>query len=133
MKQYRQRRGFTLLEIIVTILVSVIALGAAIPLLGRVFQLSHEPRVQLRDLFGLQAAMEDLVALHADGSLADVEAAVGAEGGLYAGRFAVVHNRYVAFTGGSEGGTPSANNLLKVTLANPTGDRLTRLFAEEAQ
>ena len=123
------RKGFTLLEVIAAIVVSSIALAAVVPLLGRIFTLSHEPRVQLRDGVDLHAAMEDLVALQWTNRADVVQAAVGAEGGTYAGRLTVVHNRYVTFTGGVEGGTPSTNNLLKVTLRNPLGEQLSRLFA----
>ncbi len=127
----RGARGFTLIEVIVAILLTALALGAVVPLLGRVFLRGHEGAGLLRDALDLHTAMENLAARQATDSVLQIQASVGAEGSLYQGRFPVVHNRFVTFTGTSEGGTPVTNNLLRVTLGNAgTSEQLTRHFAE---
>lgn len=123
--------GFTLIEVIVTIVIMAIALAAALPLLDRVFLQSHEPRVLLHGGLDLYATMEDLVAWHTN-SLEDLRGYVGSEGGAYPvdTRFVVVDNHYVAFPGNLESATVASNNLLKVTLQAASGERLTRIFTE---
>ena len=129
------QQGFTLIEVIVTVVVSAIALAAIVPLLGTVFMRSHEPIEQLRIGAELHSAMENLIALQAPGTGLSVDAlhnTLGAEGSPHAGSLTVVHNHYVNFTGGIETSAPVTNNLLKVTLGNELGERLSRLFAEVA-
>ena len=124
-------RGFTLIEVIVTIVLSALALGAIVPLMGPVFMRSHDAPALLRDALDLHNAMENLAARQETSTLAEIQTRVGSEGSLYLGRFPVVHNRFVAFAGHTEGGSPSTNNLLRVTLASSTtGEQFTRLFAE---
>jgi prepilin-type N-terminal cleavage/methylation domain-containing protein len=127
-KRCHTRSGFTLLEVIATLVVAAIAASVLIPLLGRVFARNYETRVQYREIADLQSAMESLVT-RGTNSLAVLSAHVGAEGGTYAGRYTVVQNRYVQFSGGAEA---SATNtaLLKITLQNSLGETVTRLFAE---
>lgn len=126
-----RKKGFTLLEVVVTIVLSALAMAAVVPLLSQVFMRSHEPRIQLREAFDLHAAMENLVALKETNTLTQLHTLAGGEGSLYGGRFTVVHNRFVTFTGYTEGGTPTTNNLLKITLRNALGEQTSRLFAEE--
>ncbi|MGD9613219.1 MAG: type II secretion system protein [Kiritimatiellia bacterium] len=117
--------GFTLIEVIVAIVLSAIAMAAILPMLDRVFQLSHEPRTTLQDGLSLQAAMDELVVLHeAHGNnLAWLYGNVGTE---FRGQ-TVQNKYYVAFTNGVEAAS-ATNNLLKITLQNPQGERATRLF-----
>lgn len=127
----RGARGFTLIEVIVTILLTALALAAVVPLLGPVFLSGHEGPALLRDALDLHTVMENLAARQATDTLVQLQASVGSEGSLYQGRFPVVHNRFVTFTGASEGGTPATNNLLRVTLGSAgTSEQLTRHFAE---
>ncbi len=119
--------GFTLIEVIIAIILSAIAMAAILPMLDRVFQLSHEPQQQLRDGLSLQAAMEDLVTWHTNG-LEALKDHVDSEG--VAGRYAVQYNGYVSFPGNVESPVVVSNNLLKVTIQNDLGETLTRLFPE---
>ncbi len=129
MSRHRQgSHGFTLIELIVTLVIAALALAAVIPFLGSVFLRSHEPRLLLHDALDLQMAMEDVVGLHTNG-LQQLHQQVGAEGSLFENRFRVIENRYIAFDGNTESGSPSTNNLLKITLQNTLGENLTRLFA----
>ena len=61
---HRRTSGFTLIEVIVAIVLSAIALAAILPMLDKVFLLSHEPRTTLQAGLSLQSAMEDLVVWH---------------------------------------------------------------------
>lgn len=122
-------RGFTLVELIVTIVILAIVMASVIPFLGRVFARSYEPRVQLTNAVDMQSSMEDMIAAQTN-RLAELHQLVGPEGGAWEGRFTVVENRYVRFVGGAEAGSPTTNSLLKVTLQNELGERITRLFAE---
>lgn len=121
------RNGFTLIEVIVTLLIAAIALAAVIPFLGDVFLRSHEPRRQLRQAMDLQAAMENVVAAHT-GTLDELQAYVGPEQQLFFNRFRVLANGYVDFDSGNEIAS-GQNRLLKVTIENDLGETLTRLFA----
>ena len=117
--------GFTLIEVVVTIVIAAIAVAALLPFLSDVFLRSHEPRVQLVEAMELHAAMESLVARHTN-RLDVFHQAVGPEGTLVDGRFLLVENRYTGFAGGQEYG--SNTNLLKITLENTLGERVTRFF-----
>jgi prepilin-type N-terminal cleavage/methylation domain-containing protein len=119
------RDGFTLIEVVVTIVIAAIAVAALLPFLSDVFLRSHEPRVQLVEAMELHAAMESLVARHTN-RLDVFHQAVGPEGTLVDGRFLLVENRYTGFDGGQEYG--SNTNLLKITLENTLGERVTRFF-----
>lgn len=126
------RHGFTMIEIIAAVVLGALAMLAILPLFDRVFLLSHEPRIQLREGLDLQAAMEGIVAWHTNG-LSRLHSHVGAEGTMYDGRFTVVNNHYVRFDGvggGVESADPANTNLLKVTIQNALGEQLTRLFTE---
>lgn len=119
-----------MIEVIVTIVISAIALSVVMPLLSRVFLRSHEPRVQLRDSSELHTVMENMVASLQTNRLTSLQAAVGAEGGLLNDRITVVRNRFVGFTGNVESASPTTNTLLKITLKNALGEEATRLFVE---
>jgi len=120
--------GFTLIEIILAVVVSAIAMAAILPFLDRVFLMSHEPRTQLREGMALQGAMEELISWHTNG-LDILRARVGGEGGAYLGRYNIVHNRYIAIDQyDTETSAVTSNNLLKITLQNSLGERVTRLF-----
>lgn len=122
-------QGFTLVEVVVTVVLAALVMAAVLPFLGQVFSRSYEPRIQLSQAIGLQSAMEDMVALQTN-QLAELKMLVGSEGGIWEGQYTVVENRYIHFVSGQEASSPSTNSLLKITLQNPLGEWMTRLFAE---
>ena len=123
--------GFTLIEVIVTMVILALAMAAILPFLDRVFLLSHEPRTTLQNGLSLQTAMEYLVswdAAHTNNPVL-LNQYVAAQVGTYMGQ-AVATNRFIAFTNGVENLNPANNNLLKITLRNVnTEEAVTRLFA----
>lgn len=124
----RRNRGFTLIEVIVTIVISAVAMVAILPLLGNVFMKSYEPRIWMNEGLALQSAIENLVAGHTN-SLGSLKSLVGSPGGTYLGLM-VQDNTYIEFSGAQENPT-TTTNLLKITLQNTTtGETVTRLFAE---
>lgn len=125
----RRSRGFTLIEVLVAIVLSAIAMAAILPMLDQVFLRSHEPRTQLDEGIALQTAMENLVVWHTN-DLESLRLHVGAEGGSYLGAYPVQDNHYVEFSGGAEAAAGAATNLLKITLRNSLGEASTRLFTK---
>ncbi len=129
-----RKAGFTLIEVIVAIILSAIAMAAILPMLDRVFQLSHEPRTTLQDGLSLQAAMDGLVVMHESHAcdLAwlrnhvqdNLPPGVGMKQTYMvefvtngAGMWVEKPPQYVTIT-----------NLLKITLTNSLGERVSRLF-----
>ena len=125
----RRNTGFTLIELIVTIVVAALAMAAVIPFLGDVFLRSHEPGVQLHAALELQTAMENLLAGHT-GSLGDLYNQVGPEGSYLSDGVRLVEKRYVEFTGAAESEAGAETGLLKIRLENSLGESATRLFTE---
>ena len=125
--------GFTLIEVIVTIVLSTIAMAAILPFLGNVFLKSHEPRTQMDEGLALQAAMENLVVWHHDANTNNADTnkletlreyvRTNLPSGIVA-----LHTNYVDYVGRTETATTN-RNLLKITLVNANGEATSRLFA----
>ena len=132
----RRPAGFTLIEVIVALVLSAIAMAVILPLLDRVFQLSHEPRTTLQDGLDLQTAMDGLVALHEAHAYDVAWLRDNLEAQLPAGIGVVMTNtHYAEFTVATNGPgrekppyAVTTTNLLKVTLRNSLGERATRFF-----
>lgn len=128
--------GFTLIEVIVAIVLSAIALTAILPMLGRVFQLSHEPRTTLQAGLSLQAAMDGLVTLHEAHTNDLTWLRLHAKDNLPPGVGLVATKTYhVEFTNGVDRVgrekppyAVSTTNLYKITLTNALGEYAVRLF-----
>lgn len=125
----RRNTGFTLIELIVTIVVAALAMAAVIPFLGDVFLRSHEPGVQLHAALELQTAMENLLAGHT-GSLEDLYNQIGPEGSFLSDGVRLVEKRYVEFNGNVESEAEAESGLLKIRLENSLGESTTRLFTD---
>lgn len=123
--------GFTLIEVIVAIVLSAVAMAAILPFLGNVFLQSHEPRTQLDAGLALQTAMERIVVRFATNDLATLRAQVVSEVAGYPGPIGVTTNAYIQFdAGGQEIAAGGSNTLLKIALQNALGETVTRIFAE---
>jgi prepilin-type N-terminal cleavage/methylation domain-containing protein len=128
------RDGFTLVEIIVALVLIAIAGAILTTLISRTAIRMNRPRVQLREAFALQAVMENLVAHHKDlDDLALLSDQIGDEGADVANQFGsyqVVDNHLVTFDGDDAEVASATNSLLKVSIRNPLGETLSRLFTE---
>lgn len=125
----RAPSGFTLIEVIVAIVLSAIAMAAILPMLDRVFLLSHEPRTTLQAGLSLQSAMDELVAYHHAHTNDLPELRQHVAESFPRGEISALQCDYIAFTDeGIEPGPVSTNNLLKITLRNELGETATRLF-----
>lgn len=128
MKTLASRRGFTLPEVIVTLVLIALIGVTLIAYMGDALTRSSDPAVRLREAMALRTVMENIQSAHSN-NLAVTSAAVGSEGGGQDnafGQYYVIHNRNIQFTGQTE--QPGGTNILKVTIRNAQGDRLTRLF-----
>jgi prepilin-type N-terminal cleavage/methylation domain-containing protein len=123
----RRCQGFTLLEVIVTVVIAVVALSLVLPLLSQVFLKSYEPRTQLREWSELHSAMEELVSLHTN-RLEDFHVAVGPVGTDLGHGVVVAENRFTDFVDGTEQSSATHTNLLSITLQSALGERVTRFF-----
>jgi len=126
----RRSSGFTLLELVATLVVATVLLGMCLPHLHGIFTHSADPVHRLEKTFKLQTVLENVVNdFESDEDLARVKSAIDAH--TYPGDYTVVFNDYIAFDAANteQADTGGQNRLLKVTLRNPSGEELTRLFA----
>jgi len=132
---YENETGFTLIEIILTIIVGGILAALVVQFMGTSMVRSTEPVTMVQEAFSLSGIMEKITADYKDlletdpTPLATLKTSVGGEGtsqdNKY-GKYWVDHNHYITFDGsGNE--VAGGNNILKVTItkANQT---LTALF-----
>ena len=131
----RHPAAFTLIEVVVAILFTAIAMAAILPFLDDVFYRSSEPRTQMHDALALQAAMDGLIAeyvtLRTNETLVMFQGRVGSVVANFSPSVTVVTNSFTRFNivNGLEV-APTNTTLLKVTLQNSLGETLTRLFAK---
>ena len=133
----RRPSGFTLVEVIVAIVLSTIAMAAILPLLGTVFMASHEPLTQMVDGLALQSAMEELVAWNQAHSLPDLMNKAKPEGAYYdqTNEITTVHNRFLVMAANnvfSNAVLVTETNLLIITIRNKWGETASRLFSGPA-
>ncbi len=141
-----RQEGFTLIEIIITIILAAILGAMFLQVMETNVTGSVEPLTRVKDVYALNQVMERITAdyrrlLSADDTLETLKTTIGTTGddvasGIY-GTYTVQYNEYIKFTGpdsddmyqeeaddGSGG-----KRILKVTLS--VGDqRLTLLFTE---
>jgi len=136
---YSRAEGFTLIEIVVTIVIGAVLGALIVPFLGKALTASSTPIQRLSSSLGLKFVVENIIEKY-DQDPSDLNAlksAIGAEGSSQSnsyGSYEVVSNRYVKFSSHNDrsvsGGDPE--DLLKVTVkSSDTGETITTLFAEQ--
>ena len=135
---YRTQRGFTLIETIVTLIVSSVFASMLFAYMYNITK-SNTPITQLQDVFTLQQSMEKIIADYNAGIAACSPSCTSAvltnlrtnvNNGVY-GSYAVTTNSCITLSSGTEASSncTSANSLLKVVIKdNATGATLGALF-----
>jgi prepilin-type N-terminal cleavage/methylation domain-containing protein len=133
------KRGFTLIEIIITLVVFAILATMLVSYLGSSVTGSAQPLVILQNDMSLQGVMENIRAdMTANNSLASLKTAVGADSqdNSY-GVYTVVYNDYIKFDAGyneqpDSPGSPGNDGIdvLKISIKDTSGLILTDFFVE---
>ncbi len=137
MKRCFDKSGFTLIEIIITLVISGILGSLLYSYFGTSFTASSNPVVRLKKAFNLQQIMENVTADYRKNyttNLAPLKTNIGAENSNQNnsyGQYYVINNRFIMFTSQSEAvDNTGANNLLKVTIKSDPGETLTVVFSK---
>ena len=138
--------GFTLVEIIITLVVAAIVGTMMFTTLGTSLTKSSDPIHRMKKTFELHQVMENFITANEKyyaGDLPGLRAAIadvspvpanGNEGATLTnsfGTYTIVENRFIKFVSNTEA-TASATdpqNLLKVTIKNSNNETLTYIFA----
>jgi len=132
-------QGFTLIEIIVTIVVAAILSSMFLQFMGTTLTGSVEPFIRVGDTLKLNGTMEGIKAHYheiiadAPSSLDDFKSAIqdgnDVENDPYFGDYLVAYSDYITFdSGGIE--ITGGNRILKVTISDTRGEqKVTALFA----
>jgi prepilin-type N-terminal cleavage/methylation domain-containing protein len=132
----KQASGFTLIELVVTIVLAGIVMMMISPFFQSGISQNYQPSQSLQDAMVLQRTMENMSGAYRTtyrdtAALQNLSTNIGNVGGSYNnsfGSYTVVEKGYVNFNGGNEasGGT----TVLKVTICSTAfpGNQLTQLF-----
>lgn len=130
--------GFTLLEVIITLVVAAIVGTMMYTTLGKSLSGSSEPIFRMQKSFALQQVMENMVTAYNKicydgGDIEDLKTAIGAEGSAMNngfGQYTVVENRFIKFESNEQKdiATGDLRNLLKVTIKNSNNEILSYIF-----
>jgi prepilin-type N-terminal cleavage/methylation domain-containing protein len=125
-------QGFTLVELIVTLVIAAVVASALVSFIGNAITRSHLPLQWFGEAYSLHATMENIASGRTN-ALTVLSAQVGAEGTRQDnafGAYNVVHNRFIEFDAASNERSPAATNtVLKITIRGQSGETLTRLFS----
>jgi len=129
--------GFTLIEVIITLVVVAIVGTMLYTTLGTPVSQSSAPISRLQKSFALHQIIENFVTVYEKyyaGDLDALKAAIGTEGATMNnayGQYTVVENRYIKFVSDVEQQAlaTDTHNLLKVTIKNSNNETLTYIFA----
>jgi len=123
-------RGFTLLEVIITLIVAGILAAMLVQFMGTSLTRSVGPIINVQDAYAAESVMENMIADHKKlllknpTPLATFSSRVGSG---YYGTYTVGYNDYITFVNGLE--TPGGSTLLKISIS--VGDqKFTALFAK---
>ncbi len=133
-------KGFTLIEVIVTLTIAAVVGGMLYELLGTSMIKSSVPIGRLQASFTLQKVMENITADYPKNyafDLSGLQVSIGAEGtnqgnygnGTYT--YTVVENHFIKFVSNQEQTGSATDNLLKVTLKDKnSSETLTKIFVQ---
>lgn len=129
--------GFTLIEVIITLVVVAVVGTMLYTTLGSPVSQSSVPISRLQKSFELHQIIENFVTAYEKyyaGDLDALKTAIGAEGAAMNntyGQYTVVENRYIKFVSNVEQQAlaTDTHNLLKVTIKNSNNETLTYIFA----
>jgi len=132
--------GFTLIEIVITIVIGAVLGALIVPFLSKALTASSEPIQRLSSAMDLKLVVENIIEKYEQNptDLASLKSAIGDEDTTQSnsyGSYEVVSNRYIKFSSYNDtsitGGDPE--NLLKVTVkSTDTGETVTTLFYQES-
>jgi prepilin-type N-terminal cleavage/methylation domain-containing protein len=140
------KKGFTLLEVIITLMAVAIVGAMAVATLGSSMTKSSDPIFRMQTSLSLQQVVENFVTAYEKyyaGDLPALRDAIaggvlnppGNEGATLSntfGNYSIVENRFIKFNASHQEETAEPTdpqNLLKVTIKNSNGDILTYIFA----
>ncbi len=130
--------GFTLIEIILTLIIAAVVGAGLVQYLGTALTQSSVPIQRLNQSLGLQQVMENITADYEKNyrfNLNTLKSNIGGAGpqtNSY-GEYVVVENNFIKFVSQVEtDSSPSdPKDILKVTIENNLGEILTTLFREQ--
>jgi prepilin-type N-terminal cleavage/methylation domain-containing protein len=134
-------RGFTLIEIIISLVVLAILATMVVSYMGSSVRDSVQPTIRLQNTMALQAVMENIRAdINNNNDLALLKGAVGSgdQSNIY-GDYTVVKNEYIKFnaaTNNEEADTPGSTgnddiDVLKISVKDSSGLTITSFFVEK--
>jgi len=130
-------KGFTIVEVIITLVVAAIVGTMMYTTLGKTLYGSSEPIFRMQKSFALQQVMENMITAYEKtygGDIEDLKIAIGTEGNDLKdnafGQYTVVENRFIKFESNVQQNiaTGELRNLLKVTIKNSNNERLSYIF-----
>ena len=124
--------GFTLIEVIVTIVVLSILSVFAYQYMGSSLSGSSEPIARLKQSLSLQQVAENITSDYKKNystNLPDFKTKIENPSASGYGTYTVVESKYVKFTGSQEtNADPNVYNMLKITIKNSQNETITMLF-----
>ncbi len=130
--------GFTLIEIILTLVIAAVVGAGLVQYLGSSLTKSSVPIQRLKQSLKLQEVMEKITADYIENYISDLSGLpgkIGAEGqqeNIHYGKYTVIYNEFIKFNSNLEAvevETGDPENLLMVIIGNTLGETLTTLFS----
>jgi prepilin-type N-terminal cleavage/methylation domain-containing protein len=131
---FRSRSGFTLIEVIATLVLSSILIAMLLPLIGSGLQGSRRALLRLPETHSLRTEMDTVSHLYRTVYPTDLPGLYGALNTAAAANpppsYSLLYNGWVDFdaAGVEFIPAPGTENALRVTLGNSQGERLTTYF-----
>ena len=138
--QKNREGGFTLIEVIITIVIVAILGTIFVTFMGTGVVGSSTPVININSSLSLRKVMENMTAdyrntVFSKADLITLRTNIGAEGTSPVnnyGSYTVDRNRFILFDGTNTEANDAVNlNLLKVTIKNSLGEMLTVLFSAQ--